>query len=275
MIQAKKVPLKAGAKERSYYKYYLRDMAQIPQEKQMFLKNPKGDPKDALRIEDRNKLFEDGYLADEKGYFMLENGTGVVSNNTYFKGATGAMLQWWFAWHGIDPLRYAIWDPYDHYDLEISEEARMKLLSPDVSIPEKCYDVDHLVTESLVMGIDPVKLLIGFRNPASMGYDTSKIFTDKCSFLVCANVLILPEDGSKIPVVMTHMARNIEGGCELRSRFWMGYQIIDGVPKKMIPDGMVFPEPVVADLLGHNFAEFTNLAAILPEVYAEEKDSWG
>lgn len=274
MICAAKVPLKAGAEKRSYYKYYLRDMAEIPEEKKEFLKNPKGDPKDALRIEDRNRLFEPGYLTDEKGYFMLENGTGVVSNNTFFKGSKGAMLQWWFAWHGIDPLRYAIWDPYDHYDLEINEEARAKMLNPDVSIADKCYDVDHLVTESLVMGTEPVKLLIGFKNPASMGYDTSKIFTDACSFLVCANVLILPEYGSKIPVVMTHMARDIEGGCELRSRFWMGYQIIDGKEQKMIPDGMVFPEPVVADLLGHNFAEFTNLAAILPEVYAQEKDHW-
>ena len=274
MIQAKKVPLKEGAEKRSYYKYYLREMTPIPEEKQEFLKNPKGNPQDALRIEDRNKLFDSGYLADEKGYFMLENGTGVVSNNTYFKGAKGEMLQWWFAWHGIDPTRYAIWDMYDHYDLEINDEARAKMLDPNVSIADKCYDVDHLVTESLVMGEAPVKILIGFKNPAGMGYDTDKIFTDACSFLVCANVLIMGDDGSKVPVVMTHMARDIEGGCELRSRFWLGYQIIDGVAKKMIPDGMVFPEPIVAQLLGHNFAEFTNLAAILPDVYAEEKERW-
>ena len=274
MIEAKKVPLKEDAEKRSYYKFFLRDMAEIPEDKKEFLKNPKGDAKDALKIEDRNRLFDDGYLADEKGYFMLENGTGVVSNNTYFDGACGEMLQWWFAWHGLDPLRYAIWDPYDHYDLEISREAREKMLDPEVSIADKCYDVDHLVTESLVMGTEPMKLLIGFRNPASMGYDTSMIFTEKCSFLVCANVLILVDENTKIPVVMTHMARDLEGGCELRSRFWMGYQIIDGVAKKMIPDGMVFPEPVVAELLGHNFAEFTNLAAILPEVYAQEKVHW-
>ena len=174
----------------------------------------------------------------------------------------------------LDPLRYAIWDPYDHYDLEISDEARAKMLDPNVSIADKCYDVDHLVTESLVMGTEPMKLLIGFKNPASMGYDTGRIFTDACSFLVCANVLILLEDGGKVPVVMTHMARDIEGGCELRSRFWMGYQIIDGKAVKMIPDDMTFPEQVVAELLGHNFAEFTNLAAILPEVYEQEKDRW-
>ena len=271
---ANKVPVAEKSKERSYYKYYLQDMAPIPVEKQEFLKNPKGNPEDALKIEDRNKLFDPGYLSDEKGYFMLDNGTAVVSNNTFFKGSKGEMLQWWFAWHGVDPLRYAIWDPFDHYGLEINDEARAKMTDPDVSIADKCYDVDHLVTESLVMGEEPTKLLIGFKNPASMGYDTSKIFTDACSFLVCANVWIDGPDGSKAPVVMTHMARDIEGGCELRSRFWLGYQIIDGKAKKMIPDGMVFPEIIVSNLLGHNFAEFTNLAAILPSVYAEEKDNW-
>jgi uncharacterized protein YprB with RNaseH-like and TPR domain len=44
---------------------------------------------------------------------------------------------------------------------------------------------------------------------------------------------------------------------------------------KALPDGMKFPtlEPVKA-LLHHNIKEFTNLAAILPEVYAEFHDEF-
>ena len=38
---ANKVPVAEKSKERSYYKYYLQDMAPIPEEKQEFLKNPK------------------------------------------------------------------------------------------------------------------------------------------------------------------------------------------------------------------------------------------
>ena len=46
--------------------------------------------------------------------------------------------------------------------------------------------------------------------------------------------------------------------------------IIDGKPKKLIPDGAPpFPLAPVKALFFHNIAEFTNLAAILPEVYAE------
>ena len=61
----------------------------------------------------------------------------------------------------------------------------------------------------------------------------------------------------------------MEGGCELRSRFWIGWHVIDGKPVKMIPDGVKMPLAGVKSLLMHNIKEFTHLAAILPEVYAE------
>ncbi len=73
---------------------------------------------------------------------------------------------------------------------------------------------------------------------------------------------------------MTHMARDIEGGCELRTRFWMGYNIINGQAQYLMPGGASFPQKVCEELLSHNFNEFTNLSELLPQVYAEEKDNW-
>ncbi|MFX1508632.1 MAG: DAPG hydrolase family protein, partial [Promethearchaeota archaeon] len=77
-----------------------------------------------------------------------------------------------------------------------------------------------------------------------------------------------------VPVVMTHFLRPVEGGSELRSRFWFGWQIIDGEPVKCIPDGFKIPAIGPVSLLKHNVKEFTNLACILPDIYAEEKDNW-
>jgi hypothetical protein len=54
----------------------------------------------------------------------------------------------------------------------------------------------------------------------------------------------------------------------------MGYQIINGNPVKLLPPGMKLPEFLPKALLAHNIKEYTNLAAILPKVYAEEKDNW-
>ena len=54
------------------------------------------DPKDALRIEDRNKLF-DGPIDVDFGWWQLENGTAMTANPTFFPGVTGEMFDWWFA----------------------------------------------------------------------------------------------------------------------------------------------------------------------------------
>ncbi len=270
---ANRVPMYPGAEARSYYKYYQQPMAEIPADKQEFLKNPWQPAENYLPIAERNRIFEPGYLPGEVGLFETPEGGIMVANKTDFIGSTGAMLQWWFAWHGIDPLRYACWDPYDHYGLELSFEDRAKILNPNTTIPQKCYDVQHVVSESLVVGEDPMILYINFRDPRRMGYDIEKIFTDACSFLVCANVEIKTPMGH-LPVVMQHMARDTAQGCELRSRFWMGYNIIDGKAQYLMPGGAPFPKEVGPLLLGHNFLEFTNLARILPDIYAEEKDNW-
>ena len=59
------------------------------------------------------------------------------------------------------------------------------------------------------------------------------------------------------------------------SRFWMGYGVNEnGEFVKLVPDGESIPEFVPRALYGHNIKEYSNLAAILPQLYAEEKDNW-
>ena len=41
---------------------------------------------------------------------------------------------------------------------------------------------------------------------------------------------------------------------------------------KGLPDGVRLPEEVTKGLFAHNIKEFSNLAAILPDVYRENKD---
>ena len=43
---------------------------------------------------------------------------------------------------------------------------------------------------------------------------------------------------------------------------------------KAIPEGVSIPPFVPQGLFAHNIKEFTNLAAILPTLYAEEKDTF-
>jgi hypothetical protein len=111
------------------------------------------------------------------------------------------------------------------------------------------------------VGGGPQRIFINFRNPADIGFDPEKLKTFKGT-IVCAG-------NEKSPTIMVHFLRPVEGGCELRSRFWLGYHVIDGKPVKFLPDGCRIPLDGVKNLLMHNIKEFTHLASILPEVYAE------
>ena len=119
----KKVPCTNEDKQKIFYKFYAQDIYAGEQEKHDRIPKESLDPKDALRIEDRNKLF-DGPIDVDFGWWQLENGTAMTANPTFFPGVTGEMFDWWFAWHPIDRLRYACWDNEDHYDVYLEDPAR-------------------------------------------------------------------------------------------------------------------------------------------------------
>ncbi|MCM8711220.1 phloretin hydrolase [Clostridium sp. SYSU_GA19001] len=266
-----KVPVTEQDRLKSYFKYYNMDMVPAPKEKyDLVLKGPV-DPKKALKFKDRNDLFKPGYLDVEVGYCVMEDGTGFVANLTKMPGVTVEMFDWWFAWHGLDNLRYTIWDPEDHYKAETMQREKAK--DPDLSYKERYWDTTHHVVENIGMG--PEGLFINFKNPANLGFDASKIGTEACGTIVCAkgNGEGQPPFASP-PTIMTHFIREIEGGVELRTRFWMGWTVVNGKDVKALPDGIRMPAFGPMALCLHNIKEFTNLAAILPKIYAEEKDNF-
>jgi phloretin hydrolase len=266
-----KVPIQETDKSKSYAKYYFEEMAQAAPEKYGQVLRGPINPADALPIHERNRLFEPGYLNVEIGYCVLPDGTGYVANLTQMPGVTPEMFDWWFAWHGLDNLRYTIWDNEDHYKAETMQ--RGKAFDPLLSMKEKYWDTTHHVFEDIGMG--PSGLFINFKNPYDMGFDVSKIGTEACGTIVCANGYGEGQPPFASPdAVMCHFIREVEGGVELRTRFWMGWEIVDGKPVKTLPDGMRFPPMGPMALCLHNIKEFTNLATMLPKIYAEEKDNF-
>ena len=269
---AKKVPANNEDKKRSYYKYYLQDCAAGDPERHKLIDAGPGDPANALLIDNRNDLFLPGDLHGEVGWFQMSDGTGLIANKTFFPGVDGVMFDWWFAWHPIHRLRYACWDNEDHYDVYLDDPA--KALDLSKSMRERHWGSIHNIWEDIGTGKADL-LRIHFRKPSELGYDESKVDTEVCNALVCANVQVIGDDTMPdVPVVMTHFLRPCEGGSILRSRFWFGWQIIDGKAVKCIPDGVQIPAQAMVNLLHHNVKEFSNLSRILPALYAEEKDNW-
>lgn len=264
---AERRPLTEEEKKLSYAKYYDLPMTPIPEDKLAILAAGPLSEEQMLPIEERGKLFDEGYFETEAGYGVFENGTAYVANCTQMPGVTPEMFEWWFAWHGLEDMRYRIWDPEDHYYAR--QQNRERALDASLPMRERTWETVHEVLEDI--GPGPDKLILEFRDPAVMGYDREKVGSKYCASMMTAN-----GHGSKpgegVAAVMTHMIRKTADGVELRSRFWIGYQIVDGKPVKLVPDGVKVPVEVPKGLFAHNIKEFTHLAAILPQLYAEEKD---
>ena len=245
-----------------YHKYFLRDM--VAPDPKRFEEGDKPLPAEKLlRPQDMNLLFEDGYLPGEFGYGQLEDGTVTLANLTPMPGVTPEMFDWWFIWHALEPLRYKIWDKDEHHSA-ITRQPE-KYHDKSLSFRERLWDTTHDVREAMTPEGEIEKIVINFRNPADIGFDPEKLKEFKGT-IVCSG-------DEHSPMIMVHFLRPTKDGCELRSRFWMGYCVRDKKPVKAIPDGVKIPPEAIKELFFHNIKEFTNLAAILPEVYAEYKET--
>ena len=265
---AQRPALTAEDRAHSYAKYYDLPIAPIPAEKLAILQAGPMNPKDALAIERRNDLFLPGYLPCEIGYCIMPDGTGFIANRTDMPGVTPEMFEWWFAWHALEDLRYRIWDPEDHFYAR--QQNREKVLDSSVPMRERTWGTVHEVLEDIGGGTE--KLILDFQYPRALGYDEEKVGTSACASMMCAFVYS-PQPGGMV-AIMTHMVREIKGGVELRSRFWIGWGLADGEVRKLLPEGVQAPLDAVKGLFAHNLKEYGQLATILPKVYAEEKDNW-
>lgn len=263
----KRVPVKDGSEKVSYYKYYLEDIVGISDELREKLMNSKGKKEDALEIYDREKLQSNECYPSETGYYPLKKGGALVASNVKIPNITNEMIEWWTSWFALDPLRYALWDPEDHYDISIDEYGRKRALDPSVPMGEKLWGATHYVEESFD-GEEPTKLVMKFISPADAGYDMSLLGTDQCVFMVCAESKM-----GKMPVFVTETFSKINGNMEVRLRFWIGYELKDGKAKCKLPPFIKIPENMLKGLLIHNFKEFAQMNKILPSLYAEEKDN--
>lgn len=199
-----KVPVSEQAKSLRYYKYYeTMEIAGLTAKQAAYVARCKGTQEEALSIHDRNKLLEAGSTYPARtGFYPLKEGGLLVAGNVPMPDCTSEMLYWWWAWHGLEPLRYAIWDPEDHFDVTLNPEGRRRALDPNIPLEEKTWGATRTVQESI--GGPPDEIVIMFQNPKELGYDMSMAGTAGCEFIVAVNALM---GAMKIPVVMTEVAK--------------------------------------------------------------------
>ena len=211
-----------------------------------------------MRFEDANEMLKPGYQPFESGYQELEDGKWVVAGLTRMPGCKAKMVDWWFGWlEGIES--YRLWHPRDH--VYSGWENRT---------PGSYIGASHLVHEYLAGADGPLhKLRVSFRDPAET-FDAD-LYRKSGVLAVCARpgLLEAPIDTGR----MTHLVRDTDYGCEMRSRFWLG-MISHRDPAITIPEAVVRAKraenvtPEFARRLHqHCVEEMGYLAEILPVLY--------
>jgi hypothetical protein len=266
--------LTAEEQAKPYAKYYYLPSAPPAAHHAEMLKDLRPlDPAMADRIQDVNDLLTPGYTNGENGYCVMPEGSGYVALRHPMPGATPEMIDWWFAWHGLEDLRYKLWYPEMHVSARLDPEERAKVLDPARPLPQKFQGLTHHVVEDIGGGVFNA-VDIGFLAPEEFGFDMSRFSSPNAEALAAANVVARgvddPPDGPGLPVAFVHLVRKTADGIEVRNRFWVGYQIVDRKPVLALPPGVRIPEEAAQGLFLHDVQEFANLAAILPQLYGEQ-----
>lgn len=264
-----RVEVPAGSETKSYYKYYLEPFEGIPQELKQRIEKGFFEKGNGLEIADRKRLQQETAFPAEPGCYLLEEGGAMSCANVKVPNITKEAFAWWADWHGLDPLRYALWDNKDHYALEVENKDR--LLDASISVGERIWGTKHHIFESLV-GDEPQELFMEFFDPRECGYDADVIGTDRWLYGICAAAGM----GGKIPVFATEvLVKGEDDVNEIRCRFWIGYERQpDGTIVCKLPKAVVPPKEFIQNLVQHNYSEFMHLNKILPRLYEEEKDNW-
>jgi len=269
-IKAKLPELTEEEKTRPFAKY-LYDEIPAPDLKHYQMMDAPCDANKALYPEQRNDLLNPGDLDVEIGWCNLDNGAGFIANKIVYSDITAEMIDWWFAWHPLEDLRYRIWYPVQHAGLMVSPDNRKRLLDTSIPFRERNWGVVHHVTENTNCGMENVD--IHFMSPQEFGFDVTRwkepfvsTFAGGQGWSVSVNK---SDESITSPAIMCHIFRQTKEGLEHRTRFWLGYRFVDGKPEITLPPGVSVPAVAIQGLARHNVCEFTRFRDFLPKIYRE------
>lgn len=227
------------------------------------------------------RMSRPGYEAMETGIATLPDGRFMVAIHTLMPRVTAEMWDWWFAWHGHDSARYKLWHPEAHMACAMAEDRRGR------DLPWSRQYIDNTCHVAEYIGGRADDLSIRFVDPASLGFRPAPN-----TVVICGRTG--PTD---IPIGIgwaIHQVRPIEGGCEMRSRFFLNDvsvidlprhsvgsaagRLLSGLPSKVLGPALgklirVPKSHLGIPLLVHCAEEMNHLSAFLPELFNEFRNS--
>ncbi len=229
------------------------------------------DPGQALGLGEIDRLLDPAPLATETGWCFMSDRVGYVAVRTPMPGVSAEMVEWWFEWHAHDPDRYRLWHPLAHVGNSIE---------PPVAPGAKPHwGAVHHPVEDVGTGVEHVR--IAFGPPTAIGFSTDALDDPAVATIVCGYV---GDDSRRLRhSVMAHVFLAEPDGVVLRSHFWLGAAIRPYLPSPLaVPIGaavnnrpvrrLSLPAGLPRSLSTHCAEEYTNLAALLPELHGRFAD---
>ena len=223
-------------------------------------------PDQVLMWDQRHKLVNRRSEPAPNGWAVFPDGSAYVAVNTFFPGATADMLDWWFEWaQREEDIRYKIWYPGAHY-------AMLQAPTPNAPVyqnPKAYWGTSRFPVEDVGVGVS--RLRLDFVAPSEFGFDELPEGSTMLAVRVgLPNGLLKTTD-------MIHYVSPVEGGVEMRSRFWIArdFEAMSGgaglaalLADNVVVKRILMPENLPQELALHCANEYAQLASFLPQVYA-------
>ncbi|MEM9254093.1 MAG: hypothetical protein AAGA91_01520 [Pseudomonadota bacterium] len=216
-----------------------------------------------MRFASLDTLLSPDDLPYTSGIERLEDGVMHVAVMTRMPGVAPAMIEWWFGEYLQTTDHYRRWHPRDHVWMDWENK------SPGTHI-----GASHLVHEFI--GGRLHKLRIHFLDPAAVFADSLAGEPGAVAIYARSGLLERPVDVGR----MVHLALPTSYGCNLHSRFWLGYvrgrsggALIERLGNSGVMRRLLVSHTLASALSVHCHEEMSNLAGFLPQLYAEEQSA--
>jgi hypothetical protein len=226
------------------------------------------DPSNAVALGEIDRLLDPSPLKADNGWCTMPDDTVYVAVRTAMPKVTAEMVDWWFDWHPRESLRYNVWHPKAHIGNSVD-------LPATLGAKAHWWTVHYPVED---VGTGEVHARISFKPPTQMGFSTDALDDPNVATVVTG--LVADEDLHVSHSVMAHVWLNEGEGTVLRSHFWLGPLMRPDLPGalgdlagKLINRPFfrrrALPKGIAEGLSLHCTEEYTHLAEILPELYAQ------
>lgn len=218
-----------------------------------------------MKFEELDSLLTPERLPYLSGVERLPNGILHVAVLTRMPGVSPKMISWWFGEYMQTTEHYKRWHPRDHVWMSWADKR------PGTHVGAK-----HLVHEYIGGRLN--KLCITFVPPEHFFGDALTRVPEALAVCGRPGLLEHPIDLGR----MVHLALPTPWGCELHSRFWLGYV----APREgsrlpaTIANAPWIRRALARKTFGralalHCHEEMTTLAGFLPDLYASEsRNGW-